>query len=161
MAVDIVRRAPEQLGKGGELGGDFAADDLGIEPAQQACSQQSCERKKCAAVERTKIHGQRMERRGQRDVQADRTRRVRGCRLQRVDLFAPDRGAHHHHRGGIETPAFDQRADAAIDARAEAVVIGAQPDAARRRLAHSAAFPTESVADFSGSALFTVCSAMK
>ena len=86
------------------------------------------------------MHGQRPERRGQGDVQADgATRTVGGGRLQRADFVAADRRSDHHHRCRIETAAPDQIANAAVDAGADAIIVGAQPDAARRGLAHSAA----------------------
>ena len=43
----------------------------------------------------------------------------------------PHPGRRHHHRGGVETTARDQLADAFVHARRNAVVVGAQPDAAR------------------------------
>ena len=91
-------------------------------------------RQEHAAIDRLEMHGQRPERRGQRRMQADRAARILGGGgLQRSDLVAADRRPHHHHRCGIEPAALDQVADRAVDAGTDAVVVGAQPDTARRR----------------------------
>ena len=82
--------------------------------------------------------------------------------LQRGDLGAPDRCAYHHHRGGIEAAAGDQIADRAVDALGQPVIVGAQPDPARRRVVvHSAAVRSGALAFVSPSARFSECSATK
>src|SRR5437588_11251492 len=94
------------------------------------------------------MQGERMERRGQRRMQADGAAwTVRRGLLQRVHLVAADRRADHYHRGCIETPARNQVADRAVDAGAGTVDVGAEPDAARRRAAvHSAALLSDPAA---------------
>ena len=71
VAVDEIRRAAEPLDESRDLRGQFGADDFRIEPPQQARAQQFCKRQEQAAIERPEMHGQRMERRGQRGMQAD------------------------------------------------------------------------------------------
>src|SRR5471032_576748 len=114
-------------------------------------------------MERLEVHGQRMERCGQRGMQADGAARImRGRGDKRMDLVAADRRANHHYRSRIETPAFDQIADRAVDAGAETVIVGAEPDAAQRGVAiHSAAVRSRSPAVASTSACFSLCSATK
>ena len=162
VAVDEVRGAAEHLGEGRELHHQFGVDDFGIEPAQQARAQQLREGRKHAAIERLEMHRQGPERRGQGDVQADgATRTAGGGRLQRADFVAADRRPDHHHRCRVETAALDQIANGAVDAGAEAVIVGAQPDAARRGVAHSAAVLSFVLAPFSASARLSECSATK
>src|SRR4051794_19880542 len=104
-----------------------------------------------------------MERHGQRSVQADGAARI-FCRglVERADLVAADRRRNHHRRGGIETPALDQVADCAVDAGTETVIVGTEPETARRRVAaHSAAVRSVSPALVAASARFSLCSATK
>src|SRR5258707_10218854 len=90
-----------------------------------------------------------------------------GDSLKRVDLVTADRRADHHHRCGIETAAPDQVANGAVDAGTDTVIVGAQPDAARRRgVVHSAAVRSPALLSafasrrFS-SRRFSLCSATK
>src|SRR5262245_30353393 len=106
------------------------------------------------------MHGERTERRGQRDVQADGAART--CArdiLQRRDLIAADRRTYHHYRSRIETAALDQIADGAVDAGTDPVIVGAQPDAARRRFSHSAAVRSGSLSPAFASERSSLCSA--
>src|SRR5439155_1223271 len=81
--------------------------------------------------------------------------------LQGCDLVAADRRRHHHHRGGVEAAALDQVANGAVDAGADTVIVGAQPDPARRRgIVHSAAVRSTLSAALA-SARFSLCSATK
>src|SRR4051812_30225314 len=109
------------------------------------------------------MHGQRMKGCGERGMQADGAAPAACRRLaQRLHLVAADRGTDHHHRGRIETPAFDQAADGAVDAGTETVIVGAEPDTARRRIAvHSAAVRSDSPGLVAMSACFSLCSATK
>src|SRR5450432_2305343 len=104
-----------------------------------------------------------MKRCGQRGMQADGAAWAVGGRgIKRVDLVAADRRPDHHHRGRIETAALDQVADRAVDAGTETVIVGAEPDMARRGVAvHSAAVRSASLAFVSTSARFSLCSATK
>ena len=162
VAIDEVGRAAEQFLERRQLHHQFGADDFRIEFAQQPGAQQFWKRQEHAAVDRLEVHGQRPERRRQRDVQADRAARAFACRLlQGCDLVAADRRRHHHHRGGVEAAALDQVANGAVDAGADTVIVGAQPDPARRRgIVHSAAVRSM-LSAAPGSARFSLCSATK
>jgi hypothetical protein len=59
------------------------------------------------------------------------TRIVRGRGFERARLVTAYGRADHHDRGGIETAALDQVANGMVDAGTDAVVVGAQPNAAR------------------------------
>ena len=79
---------------------------------------------------------------GQRDMQADRATRSRAG----VEHFSASTSARSKPAPttitevALRRPALDQVADRAVDAGADAVIVGAQPDPARRRgIAHSAA----------------------
>ena len=85
------------------------------------------------SLQRREARAQRPERRGQRHMQADRhARRAALSSVERDRFRAMKARRHHHHRGGVEAPAHDQIADRGVDRRRDAVVVGAQPDAARR-----------------------------
>ena len=162
MAIDKIGRAAEQLAKGFELHHQLGADDFRIEPPQQAGAQQLRKAGKHAAVDRTEMHGQRAKRRGQGQMQADRAARaVRRRNAQRAGLVAAERRADHHRRCRVETAALDQIANAAVDAGTDAVIVGAEPDAARRGVAHSAADLLPSPLSRSASMRFSLCSATK
>ena len=162
VTVDEIGRTPEQIAEGVELHGDFGADHFGIEPAQLARAQKFLEGQEKLVPERTEMHGQGAERRGQRDVQADRGAGVvRGSLLQARGLVAADCRRDHHHRGRIEAAALDQFANGAVDAGADAVIVGAEPDPPRRRVVHSAAVRLAASSAESASQCFSLCSATK
>src|SRR3954447_14559733 len=163
VAIDEVRGPAEHLGKCRKLHHQFSTDDFTIEQAKQSGAKQFGKGGKQAAVDRTKVHGQWAKWRSQRYVEADgATRSVANRSLQCADFGAADRRPHHHNGCGIETAAFDQISNTAVDRRTDAVVVGAQPDAPRRRgLVHSAAVLSPTPALFSGSTRLTVCSATK
>ena len=168
MAVDEVRRASERCREGCQLRLDLVAKELAVEPSRKTGAEQLRKREKHVAVERAEMHGERPERCRQCHVQSDRAARARlRRRLERLDLAALDRRSHHHYRRRVETAAFDQVADGAIDARADAVIVGAEPDPPQRRgRAHSAAVLFEASRleaswAFSVSKCFSLCSATK
>jgi hypothetical protein len=116
----------------------------------------------CALDRKTPLRSgaKRPELPGERDVQPERGARLAGIEhRQRVDLVGVDMRRRHHHRGGVEPAVEDQLANAAVDAGRDAVVVGAEPDAACR-CSHSAAFSAAAFA-LTSSALFTLCSATK
>ena len=163
VGVDKVRRAAEQFVESRKLHPQFRTDDLGIEPVEQARAQQFRKRQKHAAIDRLKVHRQGSKRRGQSGVQADRAAGA-ACNggAQRAGFVAADRGPDHHHRCRIDAAALDQVADAAVDAGTETVVVGAQPDAARRHGdVHSAAVRSVAPVPVSASLRFSLCSATK
>src|SRR6202000_306083 len=104
------------------------------------------------------MHRQGTESRGEGDMEADRDTWIGLCRhLQCVRFVAADGRTHHHHGSGIETATFDQVAYRAVDAGADAVVVGAQPDAPR----HSAAVLSLVSPVTRASARLSECSATK
>src|SRR5258708_8047742 len=163
MAIDEIRLTAEHFVEGRKLHHQFGAYDFWIDPPQQPRAQQFRKRQEQAAVDRVEVHGQRPKRRRQRDVQADRAARaVGGDATKRAGFVAADRRADHHHRGGVETTAPDQVANGAVDAGTYSVIVGAQPDAARRRGAvHSAAVRSWTAGAISVSTGLTLCSATK
>src|SRR6266403_1424238 len=138
-------------------------NDLRIEPPKQARAQDFRKAQEHAAIERLKMHRQRPKRRRQGRVQADRaTMAVRDDVLKRIDFLAADRRTYHHDRRRVEAAVLDQVANRAVDAGTEAVIVGAQPDTARRRgVVHSAAVRSLELALVSASMRFTLCSATK
>src|ERR1700744_1700646 len=104
MTVDKVRRAAEQFVEGRELYLQLGLDDFGVEPPQQAGTQELRKGQEQAAVERLEMHRQGPKRRRQRDVQADgATGAVGGEGLKRAYFIAAAGWSDHHHRRGIET----------------------------------------------------------
>jgi hypothetical protein len=94
-------------------------------------------------------------------MQADGASRT-ACRdgLKRADFVTADGRTDHHGRCRIKTAAPDQIANGAVDAGAETVIVGAQPDTARRRgVVHSAA--VLSPVPVSDAIPFSLCSATK
>src|SRR5258705_9147525 len=90
-------------------------------------------------------------------MQADpATRTARCSRSKRLDFITADRGSNNHDGSGIEAAPLDQLANGAVDTGTETIIVGAQPDAARRGVVHSAA--VRSLALSSGRALLTVFS---
>ena len=82
--------------------------------------------------------------------------------LSALDFVAADGRADHHDRCGIETAALDQVADGMVDAGTDAVIVGAQPNAARLRgIVHSAAVLSPALASVFASMRFSLCSATK
>ena len=149
-----------------ELRRNFGADHLGIEPAQQAGSQHLRQAAETAPPsQRPKAHRQRLKRRGQRDVQADRAARTvarqRACSASTSSRAIA--GPTTITEVALIRPRCDQIADRAVDAGADAVIVGAQPDAARRLRRRSfGGGPVRAVASAgSASARFTLCSATK
>ena len=110
-----------------------AASAAGCQPAQAAVEQHRSQRRESALAQRREALAQRPERRGQRQVQSDRHERgARREHLERHRFRAVERRRRRHHRGGVEPSAHDQVADRHIDRGRDAVIVGAQPDAALR-----------------------------
>ena len=132
MAVDEIRKPAEGGREGLDLRADLDRDRLRFELAADGRAQRVLERKKRAVAQRAVIGGERLERRGQRQMQADRDPlRARGENGQRHRLGARERGRHHHHRRGIDAAAQNEFADRVVDAGRNSVIVGAEPDAAR------------------------------
>ncbi len=166
MSVDEVGRTAERFLEGGELHRNFRLDHFAIEPPHEATLQHFRQWQEHATVGRPEMHRERAERRSQRHMQADFAAVAPGMAfgdgiLQPGDLVALDRGSHHHDGGGVEAMPLDQLADAAVDAGTDPVIVGAQPDAARRVVVHSAAVRSGSLSAALPSARFTLCSATK
>ena len=77
VAVDEIRRAPEQILESHELNQQLVLDHVRIEPPQQARSQHSLKRQEQAAIDGPEVQRQRTERGGQSRVQADGAARAR------------------------------------------------------------------------------------
>src|SRR5262245_65863120 len=86
----------------------------------------------------SKVAAQRLIRRGQRNMQADRDAGFAGIEnVERDRLGAVEARSDYHHGGGIDTPTHDEIADCDIDRRRYAVIIGTQPDMSTRAVAPS------------------------
>jgi hypothetical protein len=135
MAVDEIRRAPERRREGGKLRAHLRSHALPIEAAQERLPHHPFESKKGAVGERREILGERAKRRGQREMQPDRNAPAAGIEdRQRDRLRAREARRRHHHRRGVEAGAQHEIADRRIHPRRDAVIVRAQPDAARRRI---------------------------
>ena len=143
MTIDKVGRAAEQILESRELRRQFGMDDFGVEPPQQARAQHLRQRqnmppssgRKCMVSGRNGAVSVTCRPMAQRGLPA-----AVSCSAR--DFVAADRRPDHHHRGGVETAAFDQVANGAVDAGADTVIVGAQPDPARR---HASFIPRRSV----------------
>ena len=82
-------------------------------------------------AQRMKPLAQRLKRRGQRHMQAERGARLAGIeRIQRIDFLAVKSGAAVITEVALSRPRSDQFADGGVDAGRNAVIVGAEPDAA-------------------------------
>ena len=75
--VDEIGRTAEGVGEGAQLGGDFGHQRLRLEPARDRAAHCFGERQKAAVAHRRKAFAHRLERSGQRHMQADRGALVR------------------------------------------------------------------------------------
>src|SRR6516225_151972 len=86
----------------------------------------------------SKVAAQRLIRRGQRNMQADRDAGFAGIEnVERDRRGAVEARSDYHYGGGIDTPSHDEIADCDIDRRRYAVIIGTQPDMSTRAVTPS------------------------
>ena len=138
VAVDEVGRPAERHDEGLHLRGDLDHQPLGIEPARDRRAHHFIERQEMAVAERRKALAHRLERRRQRDMQAERGAFFSGIELIERRRFARvEMRRRRHHRRRIDAPAQDQFADGGVDRTGNAVIVRAQPDLAAGRAPRS------------------------
>lgn len=169
--VEEIRKLPESIGKGAQLGGNLANKRLAREPARHGGLHQTGVAQELTMAQRCKASAHRSERRGQCDVETDRDPLFAGVeRLERVGFFGGQPRRRHHHRSGIDPAAQNEFTNRVIDARRKAVVISAKPDLASRVTLHASEFHSAARGSrrprfvgslMASSALLIACSATK